>query len=73
MPDSFPIVEHQKLRVRNVRDIIVTEIVTEDGLFKRSIRILGETGGDDPGEVMEIVVSSATKADIELSSPGYDF
>lgn len=64
---------HRKIELTEVRDVIVTDIVDADGLFKRSIRILGETGGDDPGEVMEIVVSSATKADIELSAPANEY
>lgn len=65
--------QHRKVSITDVRDIIITDIVDADGLFKRSIRILGDIGAAEPGEVMEIVVSSATKSDVELSSPGYDF
>ena len=64
---------HRKVEISNVRDIIVTDIVEADGRFVRSIRILGDVGASQPAEVMEIVVSSATRSDIELSSPGYDF
>lgn len=64
---------HRKTVVTEVRDIIITETVDDGGTFVRSIRILGDIGGDDPAEVMEIVVSSATKTDIDVTAPGYEF
>lgn len=57
---------HRKVEITDVRDIIVTDIVEADGLHRRSIRILGDVGSGQPAEVMEIVVNSATRSDIEL-------
>lgn len=75
MPDSFLIVEHQKLRVRNVRDIIVTEIVTADGTHSRAIRIIGlPLDEGNPVETLELVVESDNaKTDIELTTPQLDY
>lgn len=61
---------HRKVEISTVRDIIASDIVQADGLYRRSMRILGDVGSGQPAEMMEIVVSSTTRSDIGLSSPG---
>ncbi|MBO6755760.1 MAG: hypothetical protein JJ902_05505 [Roseibium sp.] len=75
MSNSFPQTEHVKLRLQNVRDIIVTEIVNDDGTYSRSIRFLGlPLDGGNPVETMEIVVQSDNAAsDIDLTTPPLKF
>lgn len=73
--NSYPVVEHQRLRVPNVRDVIVTEIVNDGGTFSRAIRILGlPLDGDKPIEVMEIVLETdSAQGDIELTTPPLEY
>jgi hypothetical protein len=72
---SFPITEHKKIRVKNVRDIVVTDIVSEDGKHIRSIRVLAAVeGSDEPIETLEIVVESDNeKSDVDLTTPVLKF
>lgn len=64
---------HRRVEISDVRDVIVTEIVTADGVSSRAIRILGDTGAEQPGEVMEIVIRSGAKADLEMKAPEQRF
>lgn len=75
MSDSFPAVEYQRLRVKSVRDVIVTDIVTTGATSTRAIRILGANGlEDDPQEVLEIIIESdGDAADIELTTPAINY
>jgi len=64
---------YRRVEISDVREVVVTDIITADGMNSRSIRILGDMGGDQPTEVMEIVIRSATKADLEMKAPEQRF
>lgn len=65
---------HRAVEIEDVRAVIVTDIVTADGVSSRAIRILGEpVANGTPTEIMQIVIRSATKADLELKAPEQRF
>ena len=64
---------HRRVEISDVRQVIVTEIVTAEGVSSRSVRILGDIGAEQPAEIMEIIIRSGTKADLEMKAPEQRF
>lgn len=73
MPDSTIVRVHETLRVTDVRDVKITEIVDDGGTFKRAIRIHGEPGGASGFPVLEIIIESTEQSDIAVTTPEIDF
>ena len=64
---------HRRVEITEVRQVIVTEIMTAEGVSSRSVRILGDTGAEQPAEIMEIIIRSNTKGDLEMKAPEQRF
>ena len=66
---------HRAVEIDDVRGVVVTDIVSVDGIHSRAIRILGEpVEGGTPTEVMQIAISfDGGKADLELMAPEQRF
>ena len=64
---------HRRVEITEVRQVIVTEIMTAEGVSSRSVRILGDTGAEQPAEIMEIINRSNTKGDLEMKAPEQRF
>lgn len=64
----------QNLSLTNVRAIVVTEIVaTEDG-FIRGVRFFGEpVVSGAPRLILEVTLTAADKASLEVSTPVLQF
>lgn len=71
MASEVKTVNH-KLSVSEVVDIQITEIVVATG-YARAIRIFGAPDGTDGPAILEIVVTSATRANIEITTPEVNF
>lgn len=64
---------NQKLRVAGVIDVVVTEIVSDgDGGWIRAIRIFGPAGTSAPA-VLEVVLGSTEKDNINIKTPELEF
>lgn len=63
----------QRIEITEVRDVVLTEIVSQNGEFMRSIRIYGEPGGPTDWPVLEVQIRSATRSDIEITTPELGF
>lgn len=64
---------HRSIKATEVREVVVTEAVQVDGIWSRAIRVLGDVGAEKPGEILEIVITSPDRADIDLSAPEQRF
>jgi hypothetical protein len=65
---------HRAVAIADVRAVVVTDIVTSDGVSSRAIRILGEPVADGtPTEIMQIVIRSGSKTDLEMKAPEQRF
>lgn len=73
MPDSTIVRVHETLRVTDVRDVKITEIVDDSGTFMRAIRIFGEPSGSNGLPVLEIIIESTDQSDIAVTTPEIDF
>jgi len=71
--DSVVRTTRHNLAVSEVRDIQITDIVLVGGVYTRAIRIYGEPGGTQAPPVVELVVSSPDRADIEVMAPERGF
>lgn len=75
MPQSLIAQLSQKLAIGGVKDIEVTEIV-EDGAggWVRSVRFFGTpASGTNNLLVLEVLLQSAEKADLAITTPEIDF
>ena len=66
---------HRRIEVSEVRDILITSIVqNEAGDYVRSIRILGTpTANSQHTEIVELVLKSESRADLEIDAPSQIF
>lgn len=65
----------EKLSIDGVKDIQVTDIVDDGaGGWVRSVRFYGSPPvGPNPVLVLEVLVQSATKSDLAITTPEIDF
>lgn len=70
---SETIMVSQKIKVTEVRKIIVTETVEDGGAFVRAIRVYGEPGGTDAPPILDLVLQSDDATAIELTTPALTY
>jgi len=65
----------QKLRIDGIRDIEVTGIVEDgEGGWVRSVRFYGSpASGTNKALVLEVLLQSAEKSDLAITTPEIDF
>lgn len=64
----------QHLSISAVRAIVVTEIVTTEEGFVRAVRFFGEPVTDGaPRLILEVTLTAADKASLEVSTPVLQF
>lgn len=64
----------QHLGIANVRSIVVTEIVPADGGFTRAVRFYGDPlVSGAPSLILDVTLSAADKASLEVSTPILQF
>lgn len=65
----------QKLAIAGVKDIEVTEIVEDgSGGWTRAVRFYGSPAtGTNKVLTLEVILQSATKADLAITTPEIDF
>lgn len=67
------ITERQTIRLEDVTDIQVSEIVAADeGGFTRRVNIFG-AGGSQGRPVLELVIVGASREDVSFTTPEIDF
>jgi hypothetical protein len=73
MTDSVLTQTFQKIKVTEVEDVQVTEIVDDSGKFLRAIRVFGMPGGTEAAPIIELQIQSATAEKIKVTTPEIDF
>ena len=75
MPQSLITQVSQKLAIGGVKDIEVTEIVDDgSGGWIRTVRFFGTpASGTNKLLVLEVLLQSAEKADLAITTPEIDF
>lgn len=67
-------VSEQHLVISSVRAVVVTEIVPVDGGFTRAVRFFGEPlVNGAPRLILDVTVTAADKASLEVSTPVLQF
>lgn len=64
---------HRSTTVTDVRQVTVSAPVEVDGKYRRAIRVLGDTGGDQPAEMIELVIVSDNREDLAITAPEQRF
>lgn len=65
---------HRRVEITNVRAVVATDIQLVDGLYRRAVRILGEpVTNETPTEILEVIVNSDERADLEITAPEQRF
>lgn len=75
MPDASEIKTlFERIAISEVRDVQVTEIVSEGDGWVRAIRVYGEPVSDSaPTMILELRISSLTKDDLKVTTPELEF
>lgn len=75
MPQSVITKVSEKLSIRDIKDIQVTEIVDDgSGGWVRSMRFFGSPAtGNNPVLVLEVLLQSSTKSELFVTTPEIDF
>ncbi len=64
----------QHLSLRNVRALVITEIVATGDSFTRAVRFFGEPVVDGiPSLLLDVTLVSADRASLEISTPVLQF
>lgn len=66
---------NQKIEITDVRDVLVSEAVDDgNGGFVRSIKFMGEPEASaGPAPVLEVMIQSETKTDLDITTPEMSF
>jgi hypothetical protein len=64
-----------KLEITDVRDVQVTDVVDDgEGGFVRSVKFFGEPNASaGPALILEVLIQSDTKADLDITTPELSF
>lgn len=76
MPRSLITTLEQKIEISDIQDVVVTTIEQDtDGNFAREIRFFGTPAEGQTASVQNLVVriKSATKANLDLTTPALQF